>query len=485
MGSPSHHDALLHELAAFTNRVPLALDAAAQKSAQAAIIDTLAVALGALRHPAAIAGRRYARHSVVARGATLWGSGETVTAEAATLANGVPLRGYDYNDLYIGRSGGHPSDVVPGAIALAQWRGLSGATLLGGIALAYEAQLALFDTLELDAGGWDYPVVTALGATCGYARMLGLTEVQVREALAIVAVTHMVSDEVESGELNARGDLTMWKRFNGSNAARTALSACVMAKAGIEGAIRPFEGRTGMLSKLGEGNANTTRLFDLLRGTKALGRVGEVTFKRWPVGSRAQSAIQAALQAHASMVAQGADPRAARSVRVLADEQVYDHLLRRRADPFHPISRETADHSLPYIVCAAVLDGRVGTDAFEPSRVLDPGRQAFLSERVKVEVSAEISKGAAGGFLSGVEITDDAGRVHAGQAKAPPGHRLQPFSEAEFEQKLRENVEPLYGAARAGEMLGAVRALPSAASPDALCALLTVADGRRIEAAAA
>ena len=221
---------MLAELAAFTCNTPLTLDAHAERAAKVVVMDSLAVALGALRHPAAQAARRYACHSLVARGARLWGSGERLSAETAALVNGVPLRGYDYNDLYIGRSGGHPSDIVPGAIGLAEWRGLSGARLLGALALGYEAQLSLYDFLDLHANGWDYPVITGIGATCSYARLLGLTEAQTREALAITAIAHLASDEVESGELNTRGDLTMWKRFNASNATRQAISACLLAE---------------------------------------------------------------------------------------------------------------------------------------------------------------------------------------------------------------------------------------------------------------
>ena len=75
--------------------------------------------------------------------------------------------------------------------------------------------------------------------------------------------------------------------------------------------------------------------------------------KRWPVGSVAQSAIQAALQARSQIK----DLSKIKQIRVFAEEGAYDHLVKIRQDPWQPISRETADHSLPYIVAAAVLDG--------------------------------------------------------------------------------------------------------------------------------
>ena len=482
---PSHHDQLLHTLAAFTGQLPHTLDAQATAAALAVVQDSLAVALGALRHPAAQAGRRYARHAQVRQGATLWGSGECVPAELAALVNAVPLRGYDYNDLYIGRSGGHPSDMLPGLMALAEARGLGGSALLNALAVGYEVALELFDSLDLHAMGWDYPVATGLGAVCACARLIGLDAAQTREALAIMATTHFVSDEVESGELNGRGDLTMWKRFNAGNAVRQAIAACQLAEARVEGAVRPFEGRSGFLSKLAVAPEDVQSLLARLQTARPLTRIGQVTFKRWPVGSRAQSAIQSALQLHQQLKAEGIDPWSLAAVQIDSDQGVYQHLVGSRADPYHPHSRETADHSLPYIVTAALLDGQVKVDAFDPARVCEPRRQAFLAGRVKAQHSAELSQGAAGGFLSRVSVRTSDGREIIGEAKAPPGHRLQPFAAADFDHKLRENVEPLFGAARADEIIRGVRALPQAATLATLAALTRLADAATIDASPA
>src|SRR4029077_12460480 len=90
----------------------------------------------------------------------------------------------------------------------------------------------------------------ALGATCAIARVLALDADQIREALAMTVIPHLASDEIESGDLNTRGDLTMWKRYNGSDAVRNALQACLLASVGVEGAVRPFVGRLGFIAKL-------------------------------------------------------------------------------------------------------------------------------------------------------------------------------------------------------------------------------------------
>src|SRR5206468_11763033 len=138
-----------------------------------------------------------------------------------------------------------------------------------------------------------------------------------------------------------------------------------------------------------------------------LGRVSESFMKRWPVGSVAQSAIQAAIDARSQIN----DLSRIKQIRVYAEEGAYDHLVKIRQDPWNPISRETADHSLPYIVAAAVLDGHVRTDSFNPHRVLEPARRRFLKDKVVVTSAPELGtlaggkhKRAQAGYLSRVEI---------------------------------------------------------------------------------
>ncbi|AZG10446.1 MmgE/PrpD family protein [Pigmentiphaga sp. H8] len=461
-------DRMLRALAAFSRHAALECGASVDRAVKAALLDTLAVALGALTHPAAVAARRYARHAIVAQGATIWGTGECVTAEAAALVNGVPLRAYDYNDLYIGKSGGHPSDMIPGLMALAQWRGIDGQGLIGAIALGYEVAVALFDGLRLRNGGLDYPNIVAIACTCAAARMLDLSEEQAADALAITVIPHSASLEVESNDLNRRGDLTMWKRFNGSDAVRQSVYACLLAEAGAEGAVRPFEGKYGFLARLELAEEDREALLRRLDPAQPLSAVERVTYKLWPVGSRGQSAIQAALEARRRIP----DPARIAGIRVRADEGVYDHLVSQRADPWHPVSRETADHSLPCIVAMALLDGRVDTGTFDKERVMRPDVRTLLNDRLVVEPAAELGGGAAAGFLARVEVTLDTGEVIVGEAGPPPGHRLKPFSDADFEEKLRVNVEPVMGAQRTRDILEAVRALDAAASIQPLCALL-------------
>ena len=338
---------------------------------------------------------------------------------------------------------------------------------------------AAYDAFSTAPGGWDYTNLSALGATCAIARVLDLDADQIREALAMTVIPHFASDEIESGDLNTRGDLTMWKRYNGSDAVRNALQACLLASVGVEGAVRPFVGPQGFIAKLANKAEDAIAVLrERLVPSRPARRISETNMKRWPVeNSLAQSAIQAALAARQ----QAGDPERIRQVRVFAEEGAYEHLVKIRTAPFEPISRETADHSMPYIVAAAVLDGSVDTDSFAPSRVHDPALRRFLKEKVTVAPAPELGtlvggkhKRHAAGYLSRVEIELDDGRVVHGDARPFPGHPSNPFTDADLAGKLFDNMRYIAGRAHTEvltELLVAADTIKSVRELTALLAL--------------
>jgi 2-methylcitrate dehydratase len=204
------------------------------------------------------------------------------------------------------------------------------------------------------------------------------------------------------------------------------------------------------------------------------GRVNGVVLKRWPVGSRAQSAIQAALDARQQID----DVGTIVTVNVSTTDAVFEHLVRSRPAPWAPISRETADHSLPYIAASAVLDGRIGTDSFSPQRVLDPGRQAFLQ---KVVVAPDLPAGSSlAAFGATVKIVTTDGRtIVADQSKpaAPDEKTLRRAVETKFFESAGNRISQA-AAASALEML---RTLELCRDLRSLTRLLAVADDARLD----
>src|SRR5262244_1384118 len=152
----SSPDEVASLIADFTVHAPAQLDARTARAAKAVLIDSLAVSMGALTHPAAQAPRHVYRFATP-DGCAIWGSQKRATPELAALTNGVLLRCYDYNDFFVGqRNSGHPSDMVAGVIAAAEYADVSGAKLLSALALGYEVVAAAFDSFSTALGGWDY-----------------------------------------------------------------------------------------------------------------------------------------------------------------------------------------------------------------------------------------------------------------------------------------------------------------------------------------
>ncbi|WP_157220100.1 MmgE/PrpD family protein [Flavisphingomonas formosensis] len=475
---PEYRDEVAETIAAYVVNVSGTLSEKTQTAAKRALQDSVAVALGAFGHPATQLGRRFAELMSSASGpCVIWGTSIRTTPDVAALINGSLMRGYDYNDFFVGRrNSGHPSDITTGVIAAAEWKGVSGAKLLEALAVGYEVVAAMFDCFTTAPGGWDYTNLTGIGACAAIARVIGLDYDQTREALGIAVVPHMATDEVESCELNKRGDLTMWKRFNGSDAVRNALQACLLASVGIEGAIRPFVGNNGFLQKMKNDESTLPLLKELLDPAKPLSRVADTYMKLYPVGSVGQSAIRAALEAREQV----SDLSAIKEVRVFSEEGAYDHLVAIRQDAYNPISRETADHSMPYIVGAAVLDGFIRVESFDLDRVLEPARRAFVRDQVKVVIDLSLGamkdgklKRASDGYLSRVEIELNDGTVVHGAAQPFPGHPKAPFTDAEIEEKLRYNAEQFAGKGETDAIIALLSKAETMANVRDLTALLT------------
>src|SRR5256884_8051229 len=139
------------------------LDARAERAAKAAVIDSIAVAIAALRHPAAQNARKHAyRFPANSKGCVIWGTQKRAAPELAALTNGVLLRCHDYNDFFVGRrNSGHSSDILSGVIAAAEWANAPGKKLLSAVAIGYEKVGAAVGAVLTAPGGWGYTKLSA------------------------------------------------------------------------------------------------------------------------------------------------------------------------------------------------------------------------------------------------------------------------------------------------------------------------------------
>jgi 2-methylcitrate dehydratase len=420
------------------------LERSTAAAARYAVLDSVAVGLGARDHPAAHVARRHVGRHLGGSDVGVWGSGQAASLEGAVITNTVPLRCYDFNDVLHGLTGqaGHPSDIVPGLMAVAEFEHLSGRALLEAVVTAYDTSRLLFDLVDVTSAGWDYTNLTGLGAVAGFVRLLGLAEQQGSHALGIFASSHLSTNQLESGDLSESGNLTMWKRFNGADAVLAALRACRLASSGVEGPSYSLLGDDGFFRRVGADPAQVAAALD---GVVADPRRGvEVTeFKSWPVGTRAQSAIEAALTCRARL----APDARIDAVLVEAEAAVVRHLV--RAEAWKPYSRETADHSLPFAVVIALLEQRVGIDHFETKEYFQSPQVIDLLSKLRVESLPDPVDGSRSSYPTRVTI-ESGGMVHVAQAEYPPERIRAAAFGAELEQKFSTLVGRYASSGQAG-----------------------------------
>ncbi len=394
-------------------------------------LDSIGVAIAGLDERAAVAARAYAAVLPDPNGVTVWGSSLRAGPEAAAFANGVAVRCLDFNDTYLSMEPLHPSDAIPALIALAEWRDASARELIAAIAVAYEVSVTLCDAASLRTRGWDHVNFLGIGVACSAGRLLGLSPSRIEHAISIATVPHAAMRQTRSGELS------MWKGTAAANSARNAIFAALLASKGMTGPSEPFEGEMGLIEQLLGGEGFDEDVLWRLEDRAPPTRILDTFIKFWPVEYHAQSAVEAALQLPARVLR---DPDRIAAIRIETLKPSYD-ILAKDPEKWDPNTRETADHSLPYIATAALLDGEVTRRTFDPVRFREPRTLDIVKNRVTVEVlHPEFEEGYPEGVLNRISVTTGDGRIFVAEVAYPRGHARNPMSDEEVVTKYRTNV---------------------------------------------
>jgi 2-methylcitrate dehydratase len=405
------------------------------------IIDSIGCALGAWNAEPCVIARQVASTFSAKRGATLWGTRHQAPPDWAAFANGCLVRYFDYNDTYLSKEPAHPSDNIPAALAVAEAENATGRGLIAAIALAYEVQCRLCDAASLRARGWDHVTYGAYSSALAAARLMGMDAERTRHAIGIAGVASAALRQSRVGELSH------WKGCAFANAARHGVFAALVAGAGMTGPAPIFEGEKGF-EKLVSGP-----LRDLILPMADSGRLKDdfmilkTHVKFWPAEYHSQSAIEAALKVRTQIN----DPMEIESVLVESHDAAVD-IIGSEPEKWHPTSRETADHSLPYIVAATLADGEVTAKQFAPERFTDPKLLALV-KRVKVERHSELSARYPEAVGNRVTVRLSGGRVFSERVDYPRGHARNPLTDAEIETKFHHLADPVLGRERADLVL--------------------------------
>lgn len=419
------------------------------------LADTLGCAVGGFDGEPSVIARRLAFRVSGAAPARILGTRDSTAPDLATFVNAVMVRYLDCNDTYASRGTGHPSDMIPAVLALADPLKAGGRAVITAITVAYEVFCRLVDRVPLR--GWDQGIFAAIGAACGVGKVLGLDRAGMGNAISLA-----ITPSIPLGVTRV-GELSMWKGCATAAATRGAVFAAQLAAEGMTGPGQPFEGRDGLWQHMG---------VDAPSWGPSGGRgepfgITGTTFKAFPAVVHSQGPIGLVLELRQQVAVAEIS-----AVHVAT----YGEAIRRTAaetEKWDPKTRETADHSIPYLVAAAFHDGAITPATFTRSRIQDPTLRALMRKLTVVE-DPEFTRRYPAESCTRIEVTTTAGRRLVAETSHPKGHFLNPLTDVEVEAKFRSLAEGALSRVRCDGALAQIWSLDHAPDLGALFESLVI-----------
>jgi 2-methylcitrate dehydratase len=435
------------------------LPPAAVRAAKMRVIDSIGVAMAAYLAPPARIARRLAPTTTGDRAARLWGPLSYTTIDMAAFANGVMVRYLDLNDAWRTKDAHHPSDYLPGIIAVAEAYGRSGRETIVALAVAYEIMCRFTDIVPFNTAGWDQPVTGAIATAMAAGKLIGLEREAMAHALSLAVIPNLCTYQTRAGELS------MWKGCAGPNGARNGVFAALLAAEGMTGPFRPFEGIFGIWNQALGGKS-----YDVSFGPATKDGpwgIVQTNIKTYPVRDSCQLPIMTALQLRAKVA-----PGDIVALKIETYKSAWEGAVKDR-ELWEPKTRETADHSMLFSVVCALLDGGITPDSFENNRFLDADVLGLIG-RTEVEVLDAFTRAAPAERNCRIIATTRAGESVTAHKIVTLAEIEKGMSDAELEDKFRRCVARAFDTRRADAVLAAARAFDQAQTVDDLVDLLSV-----------
>ena len=416
----------VQELASFVARVRFQdLSSQAAEQLKIRVLDTVGVAIGALDAEPIDAIRKLTTELGGQPLSTLIGNGKTAPDRAAFF-NGALSRYLDFMDSYIAEGETcHPSDNLGAVLASAEMRNASGKDFLTALATAYQVQTRLSDVAPVRAKGFDHTTQGAYAAAAGVAKALNLSAEQIANAIAISGTAN------NALRVSRTGALSHWKGLAYPNTAMAATHAALLAAHGITGPAAVFEGNKGFMETIA-GN------FTIDWAKENLERVQLTILKKHNAEIHAQSAIDAALDIRARA---GFSAQAVQEVRLKTFAVAHQIIGGgEEGDKRIVRTKEEADHSLPYMVAVALLDGEVQPRQYRPERIGAADVQNLL-RKVTVTVDAALSKQFPRRLPADLEVELQDGKLFRAQRDDYHGFYTHPFDWTAAREKFNSVTE--------------------------------------------
>ncbi len=420
------------------------------------ILDSVGIALGSIGdEPVEIVRDTVTELDPEGGACGIWGSDQTASPPEAAMMNTALIRYLDYMDaLLLPGETPHPSDNVGAAIATAEYADRSGEELITGVGLAYEVHGEMAAKAPGRDIGWDHIHVT-FGSTAAASKLLGLDYEQTRNAVGIATAAYNPLRVTRTGEIS------MWKGIASANLARNAVYTAMLANNGMEGPLDAFEGQKGWKDIVQDRDFQV----DFTPGE----RVTQIMMKKYMAGTHAQTAIEGLLDV---IERDSIDTGAIEEIHLETYESAKHVMGGGEGDRHLPQNREQADHSIPYTLAAAALDGQLLKEQYEPDRITSDDVQSLM-QTITVEEDPELTElfnaGEAQPYNITVTTTD--GTHHRIEKTAFEGHPSNPMSWEQLEAKFHGIAADAYDEDRRNEIVEVVKHLENHDTSD-LTALL-------------
>ncbi|MDD7928694.1 MmgE/PrpD family protein [Microbacterium thalli] len=430
------------------------------------IIDNAAVAAASLTRAPVSSARAQALDHPVSRGgagASVFGVTDLTSPEWAAWANGVAVRELDYHDTFLAADYSHPGDNIPPILAVAQHVGIDGAALVRGLATGYEIQIDLVRAICLHKHKIDHVAHLGPSAAAGIGTLLGLDAATIYQAVGQALHTTTATRQSRKGEIST------WKAHAPAFAGKLAVEAVDRALRGETSPNPIYEGEDGVIAWLLDGPDAAYAVPLPARGEPKRGILDSYT-KEHSAEYQAQAWIDLARKLHGAHP-ELLDPANVESVVLHTSHHTHYVIGSGANDPqkYDPTaSRETLDHSIPYIFAVALQDGGWHhVDSYTPERAARPDTVA-LWQRITTAEDAEWTRRyhsedpAEKAFGGRVEIRLTDGSTIVDEIAVADAHPLgaRPFAREDYIRKFRILAEPVLDPAEIERFLDLAQRLP-------------------------
>jgi 2-methylcitrate dehydratase len=389
---------------------------------------------------------------------TLIGGGSANPLYAA-FWNTALVRYVDFMDNFLAQSETcHTADNFGVALTIADYVGASGRDLMLAVALGYTVQSRLVDHANFMTRGFDHTSQLAFSHNAAAGRLLGLSEQQIGHAIAMAAVS-----DASFAVVRAK-PLSQWKGLASAQSALGAMNTLFLARRGVQGPLQVIEGPNGVEHLLG-------MKIHIDWERQGYEGVLESTIKKYNAMIHTQSAVHCMVE----LVRQNkVDSSKVLSIEAEVFQLCYDFA----GGGLYGIdkvvlTKEQADHNLPYLLAVALLDGDVMPAQFKPERIIKPDVQGLL-KKVSVRPNHEFTEVYPGKMPAKITIRLQDGNVIEHQVQDYPGLASHPFTWDDSVEKFDRLVAGRVDEGLSGEIKDAVRSLESIQVKDLMTLLSSI-----------